>query len=332
VHVLHRAGKSGLGSAYVAGFSWALRHGYHVIVEMDADGSHQPEELPALLAALSAGNADLVIGSRYVRGGRVHNWPRHRELLSRGGNGYVRTVLGMPVRDATAGFRAYRADVLRHRDLDLIASQGYCFQVDLAWTAWRSGFTLAEVPITFVERARGTSKMSRAIVAEALWRTTWWAITSGRRGPAKTRPTVPVPVTVPVPATSPDAAATPRPTAAVPATAPSAVPQPTVNVDDHPIPSPTATSAATTGSAANGTRSNGMSPAAAGGPVAPAARGSATGETGATHAAAGSGQNGAGPNGSGATANGTANGGTAAAAGAGTSHSDPTGAGEPLRH
>jgi apolipoprotein N-acyltransferase len=181
IHVLHRAGKSGLGSAYVAGFSWALRHGYDVIVEMDADGSHQPEELPKLLAALP--DADLVIGSRWVPGGEVRNWPRSRFLLSRGANAYVRGALGMPLRDATAGFRAYRAAVLRDRNLDHVASQGYCFQVDLAWRAWRSGFRVVEVPITFVERERGTSKMSRGIVAEALWRVTWWAVTSRRRGP-----------------------------------------------------------------------------------------------------------------------------------------------------
>jgi apolipoprotein N-acyltransferase len=187
IHVLHRAGKSGLGSAYVAGFSWALRHGYDVIVEMDADGSHQPEELPRLLARLDQ-DADLVIGSRWVRGGQVRNWPRRRLILSRGANLYVRAALGIPLRDATAGYRAYRADVLRARDLGNIQSQGYCFQVDLAWTAWRHGFEVAEVPITFVERERGASKMSRSIIIEAFWRTALWALASGRRGPTDPRP------------------------------------------------------------------------------------------------------------------------------------------------
>ncbi|WP_311448297.1 apolipoprotein N-acyltransferase [Frankia nepalensis] len=200
IHVLHRAGKSGLGSAYIAGFSWALRHGYDVIVEMDADGSHQPEQLPRLLTRLDAG-ADLVIGSRWVPGGQVHNWPRRRLVLSRGANAYVRAALRIPLRDATAGYRAYRAEVLRARDLDKIQSQGYCFQVDLAWTAWRHGFSVAEVPITFVERERGSSKMSRSIIIEAFWRTALWALTSGRSGPAP-RPAA-TPITVPAPAPEP---------------------------------------------------------------------------------------------------------------------------------
>ncbi len=181
IHVLHRDSKSGLGTAYVAGFTWALEHGYTVIVEMDADGSHQPEQLPRLLAALA--HADLVIGSRWIPGGEVSNWPRTRLLLSRGGNLYVRAALGMPLRDATAGYRAYRADVLRDRDLSGVSSQGYCFQIDLAWQAWRAGFRVTEVPITFVERERGTSKMSNAIVAEAFWRVAWWAATTRRRRP-----------------------------------------------------------------------------------------------------------------------------------------------------
>lgn len=172
VHVLHRAGKEGLGAAYLAGFAWALSNGYDVIVEMDADGSHRPEDLPTLLAALDA--ADVVLGSRWVDGGSVVNWPRSREVLSRGGNLYTRLALGIPLRDATGGFRAFTADVLRAIDLDDVASQGYCFQVDLAWRALQKGFTVVEVPITFVEREVGTSKMSRAIVVEALWRVTQW--------------------------------------------------------------------------------------------------------------------------------------------------------------
>lgn len=186
VHVLHRAGKAGLGAAYVAGFHWALEHGYNVVVEMDADGSHQPEQLPRMLTALE--NADVVIGSRWVSGGEVRNWPLSRRALSRGANIYVRAALGMPVADATAGFRAYRAAVLRSRPLAEVSSQGYCFQVDLTWHAWRAGFAVVEVPITFVERQRGQSKMSRSIVAEALWRVTWWSVRSMRAHPRAANP------------------------------------------------------------------------------------------------------------------------------------------------
>lgn len=172
VHVLHRPGKQGLGAAYVAGFRWAAEQGYDVVVEMDADGSHRPEQLPALLAALR--DADLVLGSRWVAGGRVVNWPWSRELLSRGGNLYTRWWLGVPLRDATGGFRAYRRRVLDAIDLDSIASQGYCFQVDLAWRACRAGFRVAEVPIEFADRERGQSKMGAHIVREAFWRVTVW--------------------------------------------------------------------------------------------------------------------------------------------------------------
>jgi len=179
VHVLHRTAKAGLGAAYIAGFGWARAQGYDVVVEMDADGSHAPEELPRLLAALE--DADVVLGSRWVEGGSVVNWPRSREVLSRGGNWWTRLMLGLPLRDATGGFRAYRRSVLDGLALDQVASQGYCFQVDLAWQAWRAGNRVVEVPITFVERVRGESKMSRAIVLEALWRVTWWGLSSGRR-------------------------------------------------------------------------------------------------------------------------------------------------------
>lgn len=213
IHVLNRAGKSGLGSAYIAGFSWALRKGYDVVVEMDADGSHQPEELPRLLARLAT--ADVVIGSRWVPGGKVRNWPRRRLVLSRGANLYVRAALGIPLRDATAGYRAYRADVLRARDLNKIQSQGYCFQVDLAWTAWRQGFQVAEVPITFVERERGASKMSRSIIIEAFWRTALWAVASGRRGPGVSRPSPSPPVKVPSPTPEPALVTPPAPSGQV---------------------------------------------------------------------------------------------------------------------
>ncbi len=179
VHVLHRTGKEGLGAAYLAGFAWGLAHGYDVLVEMDADCSHQPEELPRLLRALT--DADVVLGSRWVCGGKVLGWPLHRQLLSRGANAYTRRALGLRVRDATGGYRAYRQEVLRELDLTQVASQGYCFQVDVAWRALRAGFEVVEVPITFIERVRGTSKMSRDIVRESLVRVTWWALVERSR-------------------------------------------------------------------------------------------------------------------------------------------------------
>ncbi|WP_273654708.1 polyprenol monophosphomannose synthase [Cellulomonas fimi] len=174
IAVLHRSGKLGLGTAYVAGFGWALARDYDLVVEMDADGSHRAQDLPLLLAATA--DADLVLGSRWVPGGSVVNWPAHRKVLSLGGNTYTRLVLGIPLRDATGGFRAYRADLLRSLPLTEVASQGYCFQVDMAWRAVRAGARVVEVPITFVEREVGRSKMSRAIVAEALLNVTRWGI------------------------------------------------------------------------------------------------------------------------------------------------------------
>ncbi len=182
LHVLHRTGKAGLGAAYLAGFAWAREHDYAVVVEMDADGSHAPEQLPRLLAGLE--RADLVLGSRWVAGGEVVNWPRSREVLSRGGNAYTRIALGLPLRDATGGYRAYRREALDQVLSGGVNSQGYCFQVDLAWKMWQAGMRVVEVPITFVERERGESKMSRAIVVEALWRVTVWGLRSrltGRR-------------------------------------------------------------------------------------------------------------------------------------------------------
>ena len=174
VQVMHRAGKQGLGAAYIAGFHWGIERGYDAVVEMDADGSHQPEQLPLLLDALA--EADAVIGSRYVRGGKVVNWPVSRQLISKIGNLYVRVVLGMPVRDATAGYRTYRMPVLDKIELEKAASQGYCFQVEGSWRSHKSGCRLVEVPITFVERERGQSKMSSKIVREALWRVTVWGV------------------------------------------------------------------------------------------------------------------------------------------------------------
>ncbi len=174
VHVLHRKGKEGLGAAYLAGFTWGLERGYGVLVEMDADGSHQPEELPRLLTALKG--ADLVLGSRWVPGGRVVNWPRSREIISRGGSMYSRIALDLPLRDVTGGYRAFRRETLEGLGLDEVASQGYCFQVDLARRAIRAGYHVVEVPITFVERELGDSKMSRDILVEALWRVTTWGV------------------------------------------------------------------------------------------------------------------------------------------------------------
>jgi dolichol-phosphate mannosyltransferase len=178
VHVLHRPGKQGLGAAYVAGFGWAREHGFDVVVEMDADGSHAPEQLPRLLDALRT--ADVVLGSRWVPGGRVVNWPWRRMVLSRGANLYTRLVMGMPIRDATGGYRVYRMPVLDKIDIDSVVSQGYCFQVDLAWRAHRHGLRVVEVPITFAERERGASKMSTTIIREALWRVTVWGVRARR--------------------------------------------------------------------------------------------------------------------------------------------------------
>jgi dolichol-phosphate mannosyltransferase len=174
VHVMHRRGKEGLGAAYLAGFEWGVNDGYEVLVEMDADGSHQPEQLPDLLAALA--DADLVLGSRWVKGGEVVNWPKSREALSRAGNLWTRIMLGIPLRDATGGFRAFRRKTLLGLELDNVASAGYCFQVDLAWRALRGGFRVVEVPITFIEREYGTSKMNKRIVIEALVLTTLWGV------------------------------------------------------------------------------------------------------------------------------------------------------------
>jgi dolichol-phosphate mannosyltransferase len=174
VHVMHRLGKEGLGAAYLAGFEWGLNAGYEVLVEMDADGSHQPEQLPQLLDALS--EADLVLGSRWVKGGEVLNWPKSREILSRGGNLWTRLALGIPLRDATGGYRVFRRKTLLGLGLDNVASAGYCFQVDLAWRALKAGFKVVEVPITFIEREYGDSKMSQKIVIEALVLTTLWGI------------------------------------------------------------------------------------------------------------------------------------------------------------
>ncbi|HET8595487.1 MAG TPA: polyprenol monophosphomannose synthase [Intrasporangium sp.] len=174
VHVMHRPGRQGLGRAYLAGFDWATQAGYDAVVEMDADGSHQPEQLPALLAALA--DADLVIGSRWIRGGRVRNWPFRRKVLSVGANVYTKVLLGMHVNDATAGYRAYRTSALEAIGLEGVQSQGYCFQVDLTVRAVRGGLRVVEVPITFVEREVGVSKMGKDIIREALTNVTLWGV------------------------------------------------------------------------------------------------------------------------------------------------------------
>ena len=174
VHVLHRSEKTGLGGAYLAGFAWALENGYQVIVECDADGSHAPEQLPRLLDALD--DCDLAVGSRWVAGGSVVDWPLRRRMLSRAGSAYAGLMLGLAPRDITGGFRAFRAPALRALQLDTVSSQGYCFQIELLWRASAAGLDIREVPITFAERIKGASKMSGNIVTEAMWRVTQWGV------------------------------------------------------------------------------------------------------------------------------------------------------------
>lgn len=181
VHVLHRAGKAGLGAAYRAGFAQAIAMGATIVVEMDADGSHQPEQLPRLLERVA--DADLVLGSRWVRGGAVRNWPLHRKILSVGGNTYARLMLRVPIRDITGGFRAFRVSTLQAIDYAAVTTNGYVFQVDMAYRVLQHGLRVLEVPIEFVERELGASKMSRRIVAEAMQQVTVWGLRSlfGRR-------------------------------------------------------------------------------------------------------------------------------------------------------
>ena len=177
VHVLHRVGKQGLGSAYLAGFGWGLQRGYDVLVEMDADGSHQPEQLPALLEAVDQG-ADLAMGSRWVKGGSVVNWPLYRQAISRTGSTYARIMLGLNIKDVTGGYRAFRRTTLEKLNLDQVDSVGYGFQVDLAWRVAKMGLNIVERPITFVERELGASKMSGNIVVEAMINVTKWGLTA----------------------------------------------------------------------------------------------------------------------------------------------------------
>ena len=178
VHVLHRAGKEGLGKAYLTGFAWALARGYGLVLEMDADFSHDPRYLPAMLEA--AREADLVLGSRYVPGGGTVNWGVARKLISRGGSLYARTILGIPIRDLTGGFKCFRREVLEAIDLPTVECTGYAFQIELTYRTLRKGFRVREIPIVFVDRRVGHSKMSRRIVLEAL-RKVWSIRASGFR-------------------------------------------------------------------------------------------------------------------------------------------------------
>jgi dolichol-phosphate mannosyltransferase len=174
VDVLKRPGKSGLGPSYIAGFRWGLDHGFEILIEMDADLSHQPEALSDLIEPVLTGDADLTIGTRWMPGGRVVNWPLSRQLISRAGTSYARLALGLELRDVTSGYRAFHRRVLTAIDLNEVESQGYGFQIEMVLTTLRAGFTIKEVPITFVEREGGVSKMSKRIVIEALWKVTVW--------------------------------------------------------------------------------------------------------------------------------------------------------------
>jgi dolichol-phosphate mannosyltransferase len=175
VHLLRRSEKSGLGSAYRAGFGWGLERGYDAFVEIDADFSHDPAALPALVAPIAAGY-EVSIGSRYVEGGTIPNWAWHRHLLSKGGNLYASSMLGLGVLDSTAGFRCYSASILRRLDLDRIRAEGYGFQIEMTYRSKQHGASITEVPISFVDRAAGESKMSSFIVVEALGLVTWWGL------------------------------------------------------------------------------------------------------------------------------------------------------------
>ncbi|HZE74751.1 MAG TPA: polyprenol monophosphomannose synthase [Gemmatimonadales bacterium] len=171
VHVLHRGGKEGLGKAYIAGFRWALERGYDLVFEMDADFSHDPRFLPKLIEAVQ--DADLVIGSRYKTGVNVINWPISRLLLSLGANQYARWVTGLPLTDSTGGFKCFRRRVLEAIPLDRVRSNGYAFQIEMSFLAWKGGFRLKEIPIVFTDRVEGQSKMNKKIVREAVWMV-WW--------------------------------------------------------------------------------------------------------------------------------------------------------------
>ena len=189
VDILSRPQKSGLGSAYRDGFKWGRERGFDVLVEMDSDFSHDPADLPRLLKGVDEG-ADLVIGSRYVPGGEIPHWPWHRRALSKYGNRYSSAMLRLDVRDLTAGYRAYRGEMLDRIDIDAVRAEGYGFQVEMTYFAANAGGRIVEIPIKFVDRVRGTSKMSSAIVVEAMGLVTWWGIRDRllrRRKAASTR-------------------------------------------------------------------------------------------------------------------------------------------------
>ncbi len=186
ITVMRRTEKNGLGAAYRAGFDWGLDRGYEAMVEMDSDLSHDPGDLPALLITLDAA-ADLVIGSRYVPGGTIPEWPWHRRALSRWGGRYSAGMLGLAVNDPTAGFRAYRASLLRELDLDSVIAEGYGFQIEMTYRVVEAGARIVEVPIAFTDRVRGTSKMSGRIVVEAFGLVTWWAVRDRLLGGARRR-------------------------------------------------------------------------------------------------------------------------------------------------
>lgn len=176
IEVLRRPGKNGLGAAYRAGFAWGLERNYTVLVEMDADLSHNPDDLQRLIGTLHQDNADLVIGSRYVPGGAIPGWPMHRLLLSRSGGIFTRMMLGMKVADVTAGFRAYRASKLREIDLDAVRAEGYGFQIEMAYRLWKKGGVIREIPVTFIDRIAGDSKMSPKIIVEAFALVAMWGV------------------------------------------------------------------------------------------------------------------------------------------------------------
>ena len=185
VHVLHRTSKLGLGGAYLSGFRYALAHDYQCIVQMDADFSHNPADLPRLITPITSGSADLVLGSRWVAGGGTRNWPLRRQLISRGGSLYARSILAVPIRDLTGGFKCFHQQVLRTLDLDAIRTVGYGFQIEVTYRAIRSNYRVIEVPITFTERIHGQSKMSWRIMAEAI--VIVWQLLLERQGVPRTK-------------------------------------------------------------------------------------------------------------------------------------------------
>ena len=189
IKVLHRTEKNGLGRAYIAGFKWALEHGYEFIFEMDCDFSHDPNEIPAFLKA--AQNADLVLGTRYRGGIRVINWPLSRLILSRFAGIYVNCVTGMPISDPTGGYKCFRREALKSINLDEVRSNGYSFQIEMTHRLWRQGFTVAEVPIIFTDRTEGQSKMAGGIINEAFWMVWWLWLQNGMRRSPRPRPVSP---------------------------------------------------------------------------------------------------------------------------------------------